>query len=97
MKIYKLVCINKEKEDYIKFLVNFVKKNKYKYKIIYNNKIIPLKGMLNIIENNIDPSKFKLISYDHSSDINKILDDFHILMFEFPDYIQFDEIKKNKK
>ena len=30
--------------------------------------------MLNIIENNIDPSKFKLISYDHSSDINKILD-----------------------
>jgi len=97
MKIYKLSCVNKEKDHFINFLVNFVEKSKYKYKIIYKNKIIPLKGILKIVENNIETSKFKLISYEHSSDIYKILDSFYILSFDFPEYFEFEKIIKRIK
>ena len=54
MKIYKLVYTNKDEKDKTvlnDFDQNFAEKNKYKYKIIYKNKIYPLQSIIEIIEN----------------------------------------------
>ena len=89
MKIYKLVYSNENKDRFRIFDPNFVEKNKYKYKIIFKNKLYPLKGLFNyIIGNKIEKLKIKLICYNHISDIHKI---FHSLQI-----YEIEKFKKNK-
>ena len=64
MKIYKYVGVDEDKNKFKNFLIEFVAKNKYKCKIIYNNKIISLQSLFKIPENIIDLSKFKLVIYN---------------------------------
>ena len=63
-----------EEEEYKTFEKSelFVKNNKYKYKIIYKNKIFPIQSLFEIRKINIEKIKFKLISYNHISNLNKI-------------------------
>ena len=73
MKIYKLVYSNENKDRFRIFDPYLVEKNKYKYKIIYKNKLYPLKGIFNyIIDNKIEKLKIKLIYYNNISDKHKI-------------------------
>ena len=54
---------------------HFVKKNNYKYKIIYKNKIYPLQNISEIVYKKSEIIKIKLICYIHISDILKISGD----------------------
>ena len=67
MKIYKYVVADKDKYKFKNFRKEFDAKNKYKCKIIYNNKIISLQSLFKIPENIIDLSKFKLVFYNDIS------------------------------
>ena len=49
---------------------NFVESNKYKYKILYENKKYPLQFIFKVIENKIEKLKIKLICYNHILAIN---------------------------
>ena len=71
---------------------NFVEKNKYKYKIIYKNKIYPLQSIFNIIGIQAETSKFKLLCYNHTLDNNEIPEE-----FPFYQYLKLDALKTNKK
>ena len=92
MKIYKFFGGNEDRN----ILIEFVEKNKYKCKIIYKNKKIPLKRLFKIPENIVDTSKLKLIFYNHIFDINKISDIFLLPGMIFPEYRKFEKIKIKK-
>ena len=80
-----------EEEEGI-FLEDFVEKNKYKYKIIYKNKIYSFQSIFDIIGIQVETAKFKLICYNHTLDNNEIPE-------EFPFYqnLKFDALKLHKK
>ena len=67
---------------------NFVEKNKYKYKIIYKNKIYPLQSIFNIIGIQAETSKFKLLCYNHTLDNNEIPEE-----FPFYQYLKLEAFK----
>ena len=98
MKIYKLFFVNEykiedyrdEKEHFEKSLKIFVEKNKYKYKIIYKNKIYPSQNSPKIEENKIGKLKIKLICYNRIKNILDIF--FDLSMFNRFQIIKF---KKN--
>ena len=76
MKIYKLFLLNGIKEkDRNKSFKKFVEINKYKYKIIYKNKIYPLQSIFQVKGNKIGYLKIKLISYNHIKNIPLIVYD----------------------
>ena len=52
-------------EDIKKSLEYFVEKSKYKYKIIYKNKINQLQSLTQIIGNKMEKIKIKLMCYNH--------------------------------
>ena len=95
--INELVCLNEDKEeeeeeeDFEKSKENFIKKNKYKYKIIFKNKIYPLQFIIKIMENNIEQLTFKLICYKNILDNDKIHDDFSLHK-----YFKFKRLKNKK-
>ena len=79
------------KEEYEKALKNFAEKNKYKYKILYKNKIYPLQNLFQFKGDKINKLSIKLICYNRILDFNKKFD-------EFPLHGYFDfERLKNKK
>ena len=102
MKIYKLYLLNKDKkdeyenevEDFEKYLENFVKESKYiykyKYKIIFKNKIYSLKSLFQIKGNNIGKFEIKLICYNHIKNISEIFSNLPI----FNSY-KIEKFKKN--
>ena len=75
-----------------KLLEIFVEKNKYKYKIIYKNKIYPLQSIFNIIGIQVETAKFKLLCYNHTLDNNEIPEE-----FPFYQYLKLEALKTNKK
>ena len=90
-KIDGLVSSNESKEEDICF-EDFVEKNKYKYKIIYKNKIYLLQSIFNIIGIQVETAKFKLLSYNHTLDNNEIPEE-----FPFYQYLKLEALKTNKK
>ena len=81
-KIDSLVSSNESKEEEYEeeegiCFEDFVEKNKYKYKIIYKNKIYSLQSIFNIIGIQVETAKFKLLCYNHTLDNNEILKNFH--------------------
>ena len=90
MKVYKLFYSNDIKERTRISGQNFVEKNKYKYKIIYKNKIYPLQGIFKIIENKIEKFKIKLICYNHHPDIDKI--SYFLTKYK---YYEIEKLKRN--
>jgi hypothetical protein len=90
-KIDGLVSSNESKEEDI-CLEDFDEKNKYKYKIIYKNKIYPLQSIFNIIGIQAETSKFKLLCYNHTLDNNEIPEE-----FPFYQYLKLEALKTNKK
>ena len=97
-KINNLVHFNLDFEDfeYIKKPLNkFIKKSKYKYKIIYKNKIYSLKGLIKImkiiLKGKIKKLTIKLICYKHILDTEKNLDDFSLL-----DYFKHERLANKK-
>ena len=79
------------KGEYKKVLKNFVEKNKYKYKIIYKNKIYPLYNFYQFIENKNNKLVVKLICYNHILDIYKKINDFPL-----HDYFYFERLKNKR-
>ena len=74
----------------MQFLIHVIlKKNKYKYKIIYKNKIYAIQSIFKILDINNNILKIKLICYNNISDILKLSKD-------LKSYIYY-EIKKFKK
>ena len=103
MKIYKLIFLSEEddyynyvdkakNEDFEKYLKYFVKMNKHKYKIIYNNKMYPLQSIFQIKENKIGKLRIKLICYNHIKNIPPIFT-------HLPKYYGYkiEKFKKNNK
>lgn len=95
-KIDGLVSSNESKEEEYEeediCFEDFVEKNKYKYKIIYKNKIYPLQSIFNIIGIQVETAKFKLLCYNHTLDNNEIPEE-----FPFYQYLKLDALKTNKK
>ena len=95
-KIGSLVSSNESKEEEYEeediSFEDFVEKNKYKYKIVYKNKIYPLQSIFNIIGTQIETEKFKLLCYNHTLDNNEIPEE-----FPFYDYLKFNSLKTIKK
>ena len=81
---------NENEEDFEKSMENFVKKSKYKFKIIYKNKIYPLKNIFKIIRNRLENLKIKLISYNYILNINEKVD------FPLCKYFGFERLKYKK-
>ena len=90
MKIYKFIYSNINKTRFKITKQNFLKKNKYKYKIIYKNKIYSLQGKFEIIKNDDEKIKFKLICYNKIPEINNIIKYDHELEYSY-------EVEKYKK
>jgi hypothetical protein len=95
-KIDGLVSSNESKEEEYEeediCFEDFVEKNKYKYKIIYKNKIYPLQSIFNIIGIQVETAKFKLLCYNHTLDNNEIPEE-----FSFYQYLKLEALKTNKK
>ena len=73
MNIYEIEFTLKNNEKTIKiFNDNFIKNNKYKFKIVYNNKIYPFQNEFSINGNILGNSKIKLISFIFNSEIKNI-------------------------
>ena len=96
-KIDGLVSSNESKEEEYEeeediYFEDFVEKNKYKYKIIYKNKIYLLQSIFNIIGIQVETAKFKLLCYNHTLDNNEIPEE-----FPFYQYLKLEALKTNKK
>ena len=73
MKIFIVIYpIRKNEHNKLIFKPEFVRKNKFKCKISYNNKLYPLVNVFKIQNVNITRLKLKLICYDNSIDLSKI-------------------------
>ena len=72
MKVFKIVTSNDNKRRFTIVAPDVVEGNKYKYKIIYKNKIYPIQDVFKIKENTGKKLKIKLICYKLIPDIDRI-------------------------
>ena len=76
MKIFKIVYSVKENENILQiFESKFIRKNKNKCSIIYNNKIYPLQEKFKPENRTIKKLKIQLVCYTNIPDIKKIIEE----------------------
>ncbi len=91
MKFFKFIFSSKAEENKIKiFKPDFFNKIKYKYKIIYKNKIYPIQNEFKIPTNKDNKLKIKLICFNNIIDITDI-------GIEYDSLSKFNEIQNYKK
>ena len=97
--IVKIIYLLKDKRISVKkiFKQSFVKKLKYRCKILYENKLYPLKSEV-IIHNKItDQIKIKLLYYNHFSYINDLIrgiESFYLIRISKEHTINYNKLKQ---
>ena len=90
MKIYEIFCFPDKNEKKINtFKIDFVTKYKHKCKIIFNNKLYPLKSHFDFINSNKKYLKIKLLCFSNISNLYSILSEdlFEAEYYELPNKI----------
>ena len=92
MEIYKATYQIEEKKDYIKiFSKYFVKKNRLKFKIIYQNKLLPLTSILKFSKKEKEKLKIKILILD----FNRL--DLSFMFSECSSLIEFNSLSNIEK